>query len=615
MNKRYFTALLCASTFAAGCFAQYDQSFSVEGKYVPEYINHDRIGVFPKQVRFPLEKSSLEYSLQGVNADFTPNAIPIQATGWQINHDYSNHRGYVELGLGSWLQSTLSAGYRIIDKHSSALGVRLQHNSTSLWRPKLSDGLNISQWRYDESIGLYGHHVFGSAGRLDAAVDYHLGNFNYYGYNPVDFNPSLIPVSGKIEEPTQTLHDVSGRVEWHSPSVADAINWRLGAGVRYFGYRAYYFRSSQQDFEKPHGMRETDINVTAGIVFPTGEKSRLGLDIDYDYLLYSNPAGKSAQGLSLPDPEAYSMLSLTPYYRFTKWKLNIQLGAKIDMAFGAGPKDDRYDMFHIAPSVRLDYDAGPVAFYLYALGGSKLHLLSAGYQNDYYQSPAISSTTPVYVPVDADLGASFGPFAGFHIGFDVAFRMARGQYFGGMYQLWLNGVTDPASIGLPLTVDDRPVEYRIGPGSKSNLNGVSLGLKTGYDAGRYFKIEAEGRYQPQHGKVGYFNGYDRPEWTADISAETNPWSTLKFKVGYQMRAMRMMPVEGHYADTSPLNSYLIEMMRLPNLSMLNAGASYGFTDALNVWVQADNLLCRRQYYMPGLPEPGLRLSAGLGFVF
>lgn len=601
--------------------AQYDQNIAVEGKYVPDYIDHDRIGIFPQPVRFSLEKSTLEYSLSGTNADFTPMAVPIQATGWQTTRNYIPPRGYLELGAGSWLESTLSAGYRIIDKRESVLGLRLQHNSTSLWKPELSDGLNTKTARYDESLGIYGHHIFGDKGRLEAAVDYHLGTFNYYGFNPL-FPIGAIP-NTDIKAPTQTLNDIAGRIGWFSISDPDKFAWHVSLGARYFGYRRYYLPEYEGNCPALTGGRETDIKLNGGIVIPASSKSYFGLDLNADVISYGTPelrAGAYGSSYRIPELDTYGMVSLTPYYKFSRSKLNIFLGARVDLSVKAGPENERYDFFHIAPNVRLDYNAGPVQLFFYALGGSSLHTLADGYEFDYYQAPFLSATTPVYTPVDAKAGFTFGPFSGFHAGFDVAFRTSRGQYYGGFYQAYISNMEDALFLPdygyqLPEKIDERPVDYSFAPGAKSNLSGFSFGLNAGYDAGRYFKISADGHFQHQNGKTGYFNGYDRPEWTTSVSVETNPWSTLKFKIGYELRAMRMMPVRAHYADTSPLNSHLTVMYRLPNLSMLNLGASYSFSDKFNVWIQADNILNKTVYYMPGLPEPGIRVAAGIGLYF
>lgn len=608
--RKFSLAIASAAFFALPIMAQYDQNFNVEGKYVPEYINHDRIGLFPKPVRFPLEKSALRYSLQGVNADFTPQAVPIQATGWNISHDYASHRGYLELDLGSWLESSLSAGYRFIDTRESALGIRLQHNSTSLWKPSINPAVNSRMERYDESIGIYGNHTFGNSGKLSGAIDYHIGNFDYYGYDP--YVRSLHGDEPSLSAPTQTLNDIAARLMWQSVSDPGRTVWNAGAGVRYFGYRRLY----APGLEAWTGGRETDVNICGAIAVPTSTKSSLGLDLNADVLTYSDTRHREGSD-SFYDPEkldTYGLLSLTPYYRFTRSGINIKIGARVDLTFNAGPKNSRYDLFHIAPDASIDYNAGPVTLFVRATGGTQLHTLAGDYELNYYQMPMLTATTPVYTPIDAKFGFSFGPFSGFHGGFDIAFRASRGQYMGGFYQCWLNGMEAMEQLDLPATQDGRPVSYDLTPGAKYNIAGFSFGLNAGYDAGRYFKISADAHYQHQKGSAGYFNGYDRPEFTISAAIESNPWSRLKLKLGYNLRALRYMPVEAHYADTNPLNSNLRVMYRLPNLSMLNFGISYGINKNLHVRIQADNLLNRKYYYMPGLPEPGIRFSAGFGFM-
>ncbi len=615
MFKRYIPAILIA---AAGlpAMAQYDQDITVEGKYVPEFIPQDRIGLFPRPVKFPAEKSSLSYSLTGVNADFIPQAIPIPATGWNDTRRYSAAHGYVELGLGSWLRSTLSAGYRFIDSRNTTVGIRLQHNSTSLWKPELSEAMaDTRMWRYDESLGIYGSHIFDGKGRLDAAIDYHIGNFNYYGYNPVVADDAG---DGAVKAPTQTLNDISARVGWSSPAALDDISWRAAAGVRYFGYRSLYLPSGTYgEVDAFTGGRETHVNLTAGVNFPTSTKSSLGIDLDADMLAYADCKGRGTyipESPVLESPETYGMVSLTPYYRFTRSRLDIRVGAKIDLAFNAGTEDNRYNTFHIAPSVTLDYNAGPVALYLHLLGGSQLNTLAHDYEEDYYQAPALFETRPIYTPLDAELGATFGPFSGFHAGVNIAWRASRNQNMGGLYQLFLNR-TDFTELGLPEEADGTRLAYDYGFENFYNISGFSFGVNMGYDAGRYFKIDAEGTYQPQDGKTGYFNGFDRPRWTAGAVISTNPWSTLKFRVGLDYRGDRAYAIQAYDADSTRLNGGPVMMCALPDLVSLNFGASYGITDNFNVWIQADNLLNRTNWYGPSLPEPGIQLAAGIGVTF
>lgn len=621
--SRYAAALAALALAASPAAAQYDQDIEVEGKYVPEFIPRDRVGLFPRQMSFSLGESTLDYSLGGVHADFIPQAIPLPATGWKDFRDYSKERGYLSLGLGSWLQSTLSAGYRFVDSPLTTAGIRLQHNSTSLWKPEMyrheyaghpgdwKSGTRME--RYDESIGVYASRLFEGKGRLDASLDYHLGYFDYYAFAPagIPANPS-VPAP---DVPTQTLNDVAFRAAWNSPAQIDEISWGASAGVRYFGYRRFYVPSGTDGYEAVSGGRETRVNLSGNVVFPTSTSSSLGLDADVNILAYGKQSGSDdLTRFIVADPDTYGMVSLTPFYRFTRSRVNVGVGARIDLAFNAGAEDDRYSTFHIAPSVTADYNAGPVSVYLHALGGSRLHTLASDYELDYYQAPFMTCTDPVYSPLDAKLGITAGPFSGFHIGADIAYRVSRGEYYGGLYQMWLSGVS-PTLLGAPAEEDGRPLAYAAQPGYKSNLSGFSFGVNAGYDGGAVFRCDAEARYQPQDGNTGYFNGFDRPRLTLSATAETNPWSTLKFKVGFDLRALRGFPVAAYFADSSILNGGPDVMISVPNLAMLNFGVSYGITSKIDVWAQADNLLNRRNRTAPFVPEPGLRLSAGAGFIF
>ena len=607
ITRSKYLILTAAASLLALCAipasAQYDQQINVEGEYVPEYINHDRIGLFPRPLKLSAEESSLDYSTQGVAANFTPQALPIEATVWGAIRDYSSRRGYLDFGLGSWLESTLAAGYRFIDNSSSALGIRLQHNSTSLWKPRISPATaDNKMWRYDEAIGIYGHHSWSGKGTLSAAIDYHIGNFNYYGFAPTTADPDAA-----IESPTQTIHDISARVGWQSPALIDNILWHAQLGVRHLSFRRLYMPNDVDPLQplSAPGIRETDINLNAGFSFPTSSKSALGIDLNTDVVTYNN------------DIDTYGIVTLTPYYRFNRQRINLRIGVNFDLAFKAGPETNRYATVHFAPDVKFDFNAGPVALYLHLLGGSDLHTLANIREYDYYQMPSISNSNPVYTPLDAHFGLRTGPFAGFHAGIDVAYRTSRDQHLGGLYNTWLClGIPVDGCPPLPMAdASGRAIIVNTDPDGRANVSGFSFGVNLGYDSGRYFKIDAEGRYQHQNGKTGYFNGYDRPEWTAQATIESNPWSTLRFRLGYELRALRRPALRARYADASVIDPDIVVNYRLPNYSGLSFGASYGITSQLSVWAQADNLLCRRNYSAAGLPESGIRAAAGISLIF
>ncbi|MDE6682785.1 MAG: hypothetical protein K2J87_05110, partial [Muribaculaceae bacterium] len=469
--KRYIISASLLTAMSA--YAQFDQSISVEGKYIPEVIRLDRINAFPRQEKFSLETTPLSYDAKGITASFIPSLYTMPAMGWRDTRKVADNRGYLELGAGSWLNSTLSAGYRFIQTDKSVLGVRLQHNSTSLWKPALSENTaDTRQWRYDETIGVYGSSIFENAGRLDAALDYHIGNFNYYGFNPV-WVPGTLSSSEMPSAPTQTLNDISVRVGWQSASPADNISWNASVGTRYFGYRRMYDIPDMRvngptafEVASLKSTRETNLFLNAGVIFPTSSKSSVGIDLDGDLVAYSGY--KDNETLANPlfhpaKPDTYGLVTLTPYYRFSIDRLNFRLGVDVDIAAGAGKKEDRYNLFHFAPDVAVDFDGGPARLYLHLSGGSRLHTLATGSELDYYQQPFILNTTPVYSPLDGEFGASFGPFSGFSAGIGFAFKVLRGEYLGGWYQPLLNygryAYGADVMPGLPQQVNNSPLNY------------------------------------------------------------------------------------------------------------------------------------------------------------
>ena len=604
--------------------AQFDQSIAVDGKYTPEIIRLDRINAFPRQERFALETRPLDYDASGVTASFAPSIVRMGATGWQDSRIPSSFKGYVDLGLGSWLNSTLSAGYRFINSDETTLGVKLLHNSTSLWKPEILSGSAIRQKRYDESAGIFGSHIFPGYGRLDAEIDCHFGYFNYYGYAPA---PVTCGDPSSPKAPTQSLNDLSARVGWTSSKERDDLEWNVSAGARYFGYRRFYIPALDADINclQPavSGLtpsRETDINIRGGISIPGSSKSRFGIDLNADVLLYSGlDSGKSRTAILPPEysaPDNYALITLTPYYRFSISRLNLRIGARVDIAAKAGEEGDRYSALHFAPDVTLDSDAGAAQLYLHLLGGSRLHTLASESMLDYYSCPTLLSTRPVYSPLDGSFGASFGPFSGFSAGVEFAFRVSRGEYLGGWYQEFLNNIDGMPAAGLPATADNgKDIFYNYLNTSAINMHGFSLGAKVSYDMGRFLKLKGNVNYQPQNGRKGFFNGLDRPRLTAAISAESNPWSTLGLTLSYTYRGVRKAYITGQYIADNRLPREILASRRLPDITYLNFGASYGFSNNLTLRVQADNLLNRHDEILPGLPTQGLTLSAGLSFLF
>lgn len=624
--KNISRALLLLVCFiqAATAGAQLHEHVSVEGKYVPDIIRVDRINVLPKAMRLSLASTPIGYESEGVATSFNPSLLAMPATSWRASREIADNPGYIELGAGSWLNSTLSAGYRFIDNSSTLFGVRLQHNSTSLWKPDLSPTTrDITQKRYDESIALYASHVFKGLGRLDAALDYHIGYFNYYGYVPAYYwgNESAVA-------PTQTLNDVAMRLDWRSLiTPASSLSYNASLRVRHFAYRNLALPyDAVPDHEK--GARESEIALSGGLRMPWDNGNSIALDADLDMVFTASnrPAVYMAEGNPYPIPAAnlpgvddYALLTLTPSYRFNKGLLDIRIGADIDLSFKAGPEGNRYPFFHIAPDVRFALQTGQVGLFLNVLGGSELNTLSRLYQLDYYGMPRVMSTRPSYTPLDAAFGVNLGPFSGFSLGVEARYRATKNTPLGGWYMAWLgNASLPPAGI-----IPEAPVGSDFGYSTDAkglDMHGVSLSGKISYQYGDLFSITAEGSIQPQDGEKGYFNGYDRPKATCAVKVSGSPMKRLLIGAGFHYRGKRAIYMRSelpHSASFPVIDGErtTLHHLPLPDLYLVNISASYDLFHNFSLWIQGDNLLNRHSETLPMQPMQGVVVAGGFKWLF
>lgn len=602
--KKLILPLLLSAILPAGAQTLHE-SISVEGKYVPDIIRIDRLYSFPQATVFPMEATPMTYDRKGVAAAFEPTLMTMPVTGWRVSRDVKRHRGYLEADLGSYLNSNLSAGYRFVDTPATSAGAWLQFNSSSLWRHQLAEPTDSRRRsRYDGTVGVYANHSFDEAGRLETALSWHTGYFNYFMTTPMIDS----------EAPTQTLNDISFRAGWLSQARKDAVVWHADAGARYFGYRAFYL-PQLPEVEKP--ARETRLSLDAGIAMPWDSGSEVGLDANFDVMLYSMQNNISYGDIRLQAPTDYTQLALTPYYRFSRGLLNIKAGAEIDFTFHAGLPGERYSLLHVSPDVAVDFRSGPAGLYLNLGGGSELQTLAAAHELDYYSMPTLSNTRPVYSPLDAVLGLEFGPFSGFSAGVEFAYKVTNRVPLGGWYAFMLSDRVSPWADDVSLSGMTPLYGFDT---EGLTIKGMSLGLNLRYTTGRTVTFKASGHYQPQKGSTGFFNGYDRPRWVLDAGADFHPWKGLGFSVGYSYRGVRT--IYTRLTELRPAVSFdgkghegVVAGMRLPDLTLLNAGISYDFTPDFGLRIDALNLLGRHDALLPGLPSEGLCVTGGLRILF
>lgn len=546
-----------------------NESLTVEGTFTPEIIAADRLSLSPAVVGMTAPQSHLNYDLEGVAANFAPDALGMPATAWRATRAADTSRGYLNLRLGSWLNSSLSAGFAAISNEDTRLSLRLQHNSTSLWQAwKASvlpaDGFRFAadrRFRYDETIGADLRHRIAGAGTVKADLQYHLGYFNYYGSKYDLGAGNATSADNKVKAPTQTLNDARLHVGWKGDSSAP-LSYGIDADLRYFGYQNAYFHPDllqQIELVKEKGNKETLFNAGGNILYLLSKEHRLGADLLYSGVF--NTIGNDV-----------NRVRLTPRYEYTRGGMSVRIGAELAIV---GAEKSR---FRVAPDVRFSIRGGITAFSARIGGGTHLRTLAYLHEMDYYGSPTAGCHDAAYSPIDASFNLQFNPGGKWTFGVEGMWRTTLDETFGGVYQQYLNW--------------NSPVPEPVG---QTRIDGFSLGLNAGYDFCRYFGLKGKANWQPQHGKRGVLNGFDRPAVTAALSALSRPTDALSISLDYNLRAKR----------------YLLK----GNISRLNLSADYRISPTLTVGAELCNLLNRHEMLLPDLPSEGITATAGFQILF
>lgn len=543
------------------------ESVTVEGHYTPDVIPADRLALFPATVALSAPESPMAYDRKGVPAAFRPDALSMPATGWRATKAYDTSKGYLDLWLGSWLNSSLSAGYAAINDEDTRLNIWLQHNSTSLWQawkedPAAGRYAADKRFRYDETIGADMRRHVQDAGTLTATLQYHLGYFNYYA------TVIQSPDDNRGKAPTQTVNDVYANLGWTGEK-RGKLTYSADADVRYFGYRAMYVPaltgSAPWRYIQTRGERETAVNVGGEVKYSlsdgSAKSSNIGTGLRYSGVL--NSIGNDV-----------NRVELTPGYTLTGRSYSLRLGANLAVT-GNGIRT----RFRVAPDVRFSARKGLAAFSASVGGGTHLRTLAWRHTMDYYADPSAGCHQAAYSPLDIRLALQFNPGGKWTFGAEGSWVTTLDESFGGLYQALL---------------DNDLTAYGTYPES-GRIHGFSLAVNAGYDFSRYLALKGKASWQPQKGSRGVMNGFDRPVFTADLSAESSPVDKLSLKLNYRLRAKRQL---------------------LPgNISRLDISADYRLTEKISVGAELNNLLNRHEAFLPDLPTEGFNSLAGVQVVF
>jgi len=556
------------------------------------------------------QKTLLNYSDLTSPID-VPTSIPtLLPYGYRTAHNFSDQRGYLDVGAGTQANFRMDFGYRILNDEREKLGVWLNHNST--WAGKnstklITDPVNRNKQQFNDNIVGVDYKRNTANGILSLGAQFHIDNYNYYGgwnqaveVSPRDGAPyTIVKAPYDWNKEKQTFFDFNVNAGWQSHFMLRDNPLRYNVGLQY-GHAVY--DKSFTDIYR-HGAHDNWGILNLGGSYDINELTTAALGIKGEYLRRGTKA-KTNYDQDLFDE--VGMITLSPTYTIRGDMYKLQLGVNAHISFSDGA------MFRLSPNVRFNLAlVDGFTVFANALGGKNLgYRVPTHYYNHRYDLPLLMYGS-IYTPLDAEVGVKVGPFQGFSARASVGYAIVKDQP-GICYMI--DYPNHALMMGMMAT-------YRVIDG-----RGYYIGAELNYKYRSLIEASAALKYAPHDDELfdsdkhynNYKLGVDRASTVGNFDIKVHPWRPLTFNVGLEYRGGRRALFHYYYVPDdmySDVAQSIYNFVKMDDVINLHAGANYRLNSNVALWLQAHNLLNRRYDLLYGMGAQRIGFMAGLTLTF
>ncbi len=546
-----------------------DREVTVEKEYTPEVDAAVKETGIPEAENPLVEKPVNEYSTWAVPLPGTPASQPLLVSELKGQESFANQRGYANFAMGNNLNINADAGIRIINSKRDQLGV---------WYNHIFTGGNL---KYKDNIPVYGgesvyqhlntnvvnatyKHAFNKL-EWKTSLAYKHNTFNYYG-------AKLIPNLTTIHE--TEYQKVNQYAVGTSFSTTKNSDLTINASV---GFVGYYNNIGYMIGEK--GGRENHLTANLELAARLGSNNnRLGFEFDVNNLIYNDAAIANN----------YTMVSLTPFYKFANDKIRMKVGAKIDISVNDGT------IFRFAPDFEFNADMGKYFhFYTVVDGGKELNTWSKMSARNIYINPT-RQLDNTYTPANATMGILFDYFPG------ISFRVYGGIKTSkdALFDMRYNETIVDNMIASYEVVDYTPIDaYRW-------LGGANITFK--------LKKILEGEvkwvynsWRSRNGKETILSALPKNEWSVKVGV--NPIENLSLNANFYMGLGRGYRYQNEYG--------MLSYEKMGDIYDLNLGVNYSLNKMISFNLQWNNILSQHYDIYYGMPAQRMHFLLGAAVKF
>jgi hypothetical protein len=314
----------------------------------PKLADAVKIDVEPVQENISVQKPEMTYTAQPSLLADKPYKGKLQNKSIGKTAQEELNHGYFIGGVGNYANLYGELFYNTLRNRNNLMTVDLKHHSGN--GPEKNSGFS------ENSLDLYGKHIFAKKYTLDGNLGYSRNVYHYYGVSP----DSLAAIKQGTQ---QTFNDFNIGTKFGSAG-ADTGKLKYDLGVKYYNFTDA-FKSG-----------ENDVTLFADAVEPFDKNFIVG-NASFDYLNYKNSLRSYNR----------TILKVDLAYRFMTNGFRITAGFKT-----ANETDTPKNNFHFYPDVRAEVDI--VQKYLSAFGGITGNLEKNTFRSMSYENPFIYTAIP-----------------------------------------------------------------------------------------------------------------------------------------------------------------------------------------------------------------------------
>ncbi|MDE5811004.1 MAG: hypothetical protein K2H61_01700 [Muribaculaceae bacterium] len=562
--------LIISATLLAGALTASAQDLTkditIERSLNPTLRAATRLSTSPRLFQPEIKFQPLTFNENAIQIPLSASIDTLPAANPQALIEPSYYRGYAQAGYFPGYNLMVSAGYNIINRSATTLGIWAQfdgdkYNATT---PLTADDYTMHLGRNAASAGIDLAAIIARAGRLDINAD-----FTWARQHTA--NPLAIP------EP-----------EFNSVTEFNATaNW--SARLPQMAYYAKVdFSNFSRHIDKSEAPTQNIFSINGGTAYFFDEHSQLAGSIGAkfqatsDYIVPLENRTCFAHVAS----RTIGIIDFKPAYRYVNSVFKLNIGINLQFTSHINKS------INLAPDIHLYYTpVSAFTAYVKLTGGKRLNPISELYDYCPYFNPQLAFNGS-NVPLEAKFGFAVGPFSGFDFSIEGAYAKAN---------QWLMPCNVMREVG---TTDYYYLDA-------VDLSGFQVTLKAGYELNRYLKAELAYSRAGNGEKSAYYLNRDRAANILGASVSSNPIDPLTVDLSFTLRSGRS---QFDYVLT-PDNQLAAAQIKMKSASSLNIGANYRITHAFSVFARVENLLNCRADQVLYLPMQGVHGAIGASVKF